>query len=265
MSKDVKVGIIGGGFGRFLATHCPYPSMVHDVDQSKSDVTFDEMKQWANHIIIATPNSTHFNIASKALMEGKHTLILKPFVLAKSEVTTLYILANHAGVKLRAGFNQRYRREWEGINIATVQKIACTWTAFREKFLRAHDGFHNIKYDLGVHFVDLAMRFLGPAFKPVETRLTNSFASSYYGVFSSRCFLKVEVLAGEAISQDILLMRVTHVKDGQLTESVVGEEGPVNMWKDVYTFQRMMIDFVESNVSDDQQYIEKLVEFMSWS
>ncbi|MFX0151612.1 MAG: Gfo/Idh/MocA family protein [Candidatus Hodarchaeota archaeon] len=54
-------------------------------------------------IIIATPNSTHFQLASKAIEHGKHVLVEKPMCLSSGETAKLIDLAEENSVVLMAG------------------------------------------------------------------------------------------------------------------------------------------------------------------
>src|SRR5690606_23460636 len=51
-------------------------------------------------VVIATPVSTHFNLAHKALSEGKHVLIEKPMTSSVEEAEILINLAEQKGVLL---------------------------------------------------------------------------------------------------------------------------------------------------------------------
>jgi predicted dehydrogenase len=51
-------------------------------------------------VVIATPVSTHFNLAQKALSEGKHVLIEKPMTSSVEEAEILINLAEQKGVLL---------------------------------------------------------------------------------------------------------------------------------------------------------------------
>lgn len=268
MSVDAKVGIIGGGFGRYLVQHCQYPCHVYDIDPRKSDMTLPEIMSWANHIIVAVPNSQHFEVASECLSGRKHVMVLKPFVLSKTEVSMLYRQARWLRLKLKVGFNQRYRDAWDGIDESTVTNVYGHWLVFDGRPLIV-DGFNNVKYDLGVHLVDLAMRYLGSKFTKLTTCLRNRQDICTYCVSNSYCNLSVEVIKehhsdAEGIGE--LHMQIAHETNGKRQKAVVHEEGKVSTWRDAHTFARMITDFVENTPSTDEgEYMIRLAEFMSWS
>lgn len=58
-----------------------------------------------NAVCIATPNTTHFEIAKGALENGKHTLVEYPLCQTLEEINELKALADAKGVKLHHGLN----------------------------------------------------------------------------------------------------------------------------------------------------------------
>lgn len=69
-------------------------------------------------IVVATPASTHFAFAKKAIENGKHVLVEKPLATKKEEVTELFALAEMHGVKLMVDYTFLYT--------GSVQKIKKT-------------------------------------------------------------------------------------------------------------------------------------------
>lgn len=69
-------------------------------------------------IVVATPASTHFAFAKKAIENGKHVLVEKPLATKKDEVTELFALAEKHGVKLMVDYTFLYT--------GSVQKIKKT-------------------------------------------------------------------------------------------------------------------------------------------
>ncbi|MFX0016547.1 MAG: Gfo/Idh/MocA family protein [Promethearchaeota archaeon] len=54
-------------------------------------------------VIIATPNITHYQLASKAITNGKHVLVEKPMCLSSLEIVKLIDLAKESAVILMGG------------------------------------------------------------------------------------------------------------------------------------------------------------------
>jgi predicted dehydrogenase len=69
-------------------------------------------------IVIATPASTHYAFAKKAIENGKHVLVEKPLATKNEEVADLFALAEKHGVKLMVDYTFLYT--------GSVQKIKKT-------------------------------------------------------------------------------------------------------------------------------------------
>lgn len=116
----VKVGIIGYGYWgpnlvrNFFATKDCLIKSVADARSERlmelkkifptiqgvgdaDDIIYDKT---IDAVVIATPVSTHFSLAKKALMEGKHVLLEKPMTSSVEEALALMNLAEQNGVLL---------------------------------------------------------------------------------------------------------------------------------------------------------------------
>ncbi len=69
-------------------------------------------------IVIATPASTHYTFAKKAIEHGKHVLVEKPLATKSNEVAELFELAEKHGVKIMVDYTFLYT--------GSVQKIKKT-------------------------------------------------------------------------------------------------------------------------------------------
>jgi len=64
----------------------------------------------ADGAIVATPNDTHHEIATRCLMRGVHVLVEKPLTSTYAEALTLSELARNTGFKAMVGYVTRHRR-----------------------------------------------------------------------------------------------------------------------------------------------------------
>jgi len=64
----------------------------------------------ADGAIVATPNDTHHEIATRCLMRGVHVLVEKPMTSAYAEALTLSELARNTGFMAMVGYVTRHRR-----------------------------------------------------------------------------------------------------------------------------------------------------------
>jgi len=70
--------------------------------------SFDELLENCKVVDIVTPSDTHFEIAQKAIMAGKHVFIEKPVTSVLKEARRLQQLVNEAGVHFQVGHVERF-------------------------------------------------------------------------------------------------------------------------------------------------------------
>lgn len=123
-------------------------------------------------VVVATPNSTHFEIANLALRAGKHVVVDKPFTIHASEADILIALAHSQGRVLSVFHNRR----WDG-DFLTVREILdrgllgrlveyeSRYDRFRPKLKGAWREQSvpgaGLLYDLGSHLIDQAVLLFG--------------------------------------------------------------------------------------------------------
>jgi predicted dehydrogenase len=191
MASDIGVGIIGFGLAAKVF-HAPFISAVPGlslkvfVERSSNAAaqayphtrTVRSVEELladpAIHlVIVATPNPTHFALASQALRAGKHVVIDKPFAGTSAEADQLIQLAARHNVIVAPFHNRR----WDG-DFLTVQKILAEGhlgrlVTFESHFDRyrpiqrentwkeAGDHANGLLYDLGPHLVDQVVALFG--------------------------------------------------------------------------------------------------------
>ncbi len=80
--------------------------------------TLDELLERSDLIVVATPNTTHFEIASAALNAGKHVVVDKPFTVTLDEADALMALGRERERMLTVFHNRR----WDS-DFLTVRKV----------------------------------------------------------------------------------------------------------------------------------------------
>jgi scyllo-inositol 2-dehydrogenase (NADP+) len=191
MKDKISTGIIGFGlsgryfFAPFLSAHQGFT--LKAILTSQNDevgrlypqaVVYSHVDELLNDIaiqlvIVASPNYTHFEIANKALLAGKHVVIEKPFTVTSKEAEELIGLAKQQQKKLVPFQNRR----WDG-DFLTVKKLIEEGTLgevleFESHFDRYrpdservawknefHPGVGTL-YDLGPHLIDQALCLFG--------------------------------------------------------------------------------------------------------
>lgn len=69
-------------------------------------------------VVLSTPVTTHFSLATEALENGKHVLVEKPFTETAEEARALFTLAKEKGLVIQCYQNRRYDSDF-----LTTQKV----------------------------------------------------------------------------------------------------------------------------------------------
>jgi len=123
-------------------------------------------------VVIATPNDTHFEFASRALEAGKHVVVDKPITLNAADARALAGIASQRKLLLAPFHNRR----WDG-DFRTVQALVASGRLGRITHFESHfdrfrpevrqrwrenaDSGGGLLYDLGPHLVDQALALFG--------------------------------------------------------------------------------------------------------
>jgi predicted dehydrogenase len=124
-------------------------------------------------VVVATPNVTHYEVATQALMANKHVIVDKPFTVTSQEATQLIDLAKEKNKLLTTYQNRR----WDS-DFLTIKKIIDSNLLGNLVEYEAHyDRFRNtirpdtwkedgvlgtgLLYDLGSHLIDQAQVLFG--------------------------------------------------------------------------------------------------------
>jgi scyllo-inositol 2-dehydrogenase (NADP+) len=132
--------------------------------------SLDALIERSDLVVVATPNTTHFEIAAAALKAGKHVVVDKPFAVTVEEADALIALAQERGRVLTAFHNRR----WDG-DFLTVRKampelgevmlFEAHWDRFRPEIKRGWreepQPGGGVLSDLGPHMIDQALALFG--------------------------------------------------------------------------------------------------------
>ncbi|CAM4383998.1 oxidoreductase [Paenibacillus tarimensis] len=191
-NKEIRVGLIGYGLAG-ATFHAPVLTtvdglkLVKVVERSGRGAS-KERYPWVqvvrqpselycdpeiDLVVITTPSTNHYEFAKEALKAGKHVVVEKPFTTTAEEAAELITLAREKQLMLSVFHNRR----WDG-DFLTVQQIvrqqllgritACEfrWDRYRPvvnkaKWRETDAAGSGIFYDLGVHFLDQALKLFG--------------------------------------------------------------------------------------------------------
>jgi predicted dehydrogenase len=145
-----------------------YPSVriLRSVDEALKDSAI-------SLIVVGTPNETHYDLAKRALLAGKHVVIDKPFAATSTEAKELIELATAKKLVLAPFHNRR----WDG-DFLTVRKLLNARELGRLVSYESHfdryrplpreatwkesaNDANGMLFDLGPHLVDQALALFG--------------------------------------------------------------------------------------------------------
>jgi scyllo-inositol 2-dehydrogenase (NADP+) len=152
--------------GDSAAVDYPATRILRSVDEAFADPAIDL-------IVVATPNDSHVELATRALEAGKHVVIDKPIAGASAEVRALIALEQKQGKILAPFHNRRFDGDY-----LTVRKLVNEGKLGRVVLVDSHfDRFRPIQrqntwkeaggpangllFDLGPHLVDQALALFG--------------------------------------------------------------------------------------------------------
>jgi predicted dehydrogenase len=187
--KTIRVGLIGYGFAgksfhapliaavpgleltvigtsRHEAVAADYPGVAvcapHEV------VTHPEV----DLVVVATPNESHFPLASAAMRAGKDVVVDKPFTVTLDEARGLVAIAKETGRLLSVFHNRRFYSEVLATRailrsglLGEVSHYECHMDRFRptvrERWREQPGPGSGLWFDLGPHLIDQALHLFG--------------------------------------------------------------------------------------------------------
>ena len=201
--EKVKIGVIGlGGVAQLV--HLPNLNKlanaeltaVAEVNKNRlltiSD-KFNVKQKYSNYqemlekseidaVIVATPTSTHTDIAIDCLNAGKDVLVEKPLAKTYQEAKKIVDAAKKNKRKLMVGMNLRYRPDTMLLRSFINSKeigdpfyLKCGWirkqSSSEKWFTKKEESGGGVIIDLGIHLLDLALWLLDyPEISSVSTQ-----------------------------------------------------------------------------------------------
>ena len=174
----IRVGLAGYGLAGSVF-HAPLvracermelSAVLTSRDVPKRVETFEALLERSDLVIIATPNTTHADLAAAALQAGKHVVVDKPLAVTPDEADALIALAGKRGRLLTVFQNRR----WDS-DFLTVQKLLpklgdimlfeSNWDRFRPAIKHGWRELPQpgggVLNDLGSHLIDQALQLFG--------------------------------------------------------------------------------------------------------
>jgi scyllo-inositol 2-dehydrogenase (NADP+) len=209
MADELSVGLIGYGMaGRVF--HAPVIQSVPDLklkkvverhaDESRERYPWVEIVRDAAEllqdedidlVVIATPNTSHFDLARQSLIANKHVVVEKPFTTTSSQARELIDLARKQNKIISVNHNRR----WDGDFLTVKRLLESNLLGRLVEYESHYDRFRNyprpnawreqdatgsgILFDIGSHLIDQAQVLFGlPHMITSDTRIQRDFAKA---------------------------------------------------------------------------------------
>ncbi len=192
-----------------------------DVESVLTDPTIDL-------VVVSTPNESHFDLATRAFVAGKHVVVDKPFTVTVAEAEGIVAAAAAAGRVLSVFHNRR----WDA-DFLTLQRLLTEGVLGEVSFIESHyDRFrpivrdrwreHDIPgagtwYDLGAHLADQVLVLWGPPESitaDLAAQRPGSTTTDYFHVILGYSGRRRAILHGGSIAAASTLRFVVHGQHG---------------------------------------------------
>jgi predicted dehydrogenase len=167
-------------------------------------------------IVITTPNASHFDYASRALLAGKHVVLEKPFTNTTEEAEELLRICKVSGKTLSVYQNRRYVSDFLTIRhvldkgwLGDIHEFNATYDRYRPQAIAgawretASPG-SGILYDLGPHIIDQALILFGhpeTITADIRKQRPHARADDYFNIWLNYGYLKVILHAGMLVRE----------------------------------------------------------------
>ena len=155
----IGIGYWGTKLKRYIESS-PYFHLKY-ICNSKSDLNEVWKDKEVKAVIIATPNETHYDIASSALMYNKHVLCEKPLALTQAQCEKLELLARNRHLKILTDYTFTFSRSLQkikelikGKEVGTIRSITVSWKQL------GRFGKNDVYWLLGSHALSVINMFV---------------------------------------------------------------------------------------------------------
>lgn len=178
VQKQLKVGVVGtGSMGKnHVRVACSNPLIdcigVFDPNATAGrgvstayDIQYfselSKMLEVVDAIIIASPTTTHFDVAKQALNQGKHCLIEKPITVTVAEAEELIAIAEENSLTIVVGHVERYNPVFPELMKILENEEILSVKANRLSYNVSRANDVDVILDLMIHDLDTLNIMLG--------------------------------------------------------------------------------------------------------
>lgn len=169
-------------------------------------------------IVVNTPNYTHFELAKKALLAGKHVIVEKPFCITVAECNELIQLATKNKKLLSVYQNRRYDSDYKIIKKVVTENLLGDIVEAEFHFDRYKEELSpkqhkemvipgaGLLYDLGSHLIDQALCLFGmpiSIFADITVARKISLVDDYMELLLFYPFKRVRIKASYVVREPL--------------------------------------------------------------
>jgi scyllo-inositol 2-dehydrogenase (NADP+) len=189
--SQINVGIIGSGMAarvfhipiiqsvpnlrlkKIVERHGDWTSKNYPMVEVVRDAATLLQDEEIELVVIATPNSSHFDLARQSLLAGKHVVVDKPFTTSSGQARELIDLAHHHNRLITVFQNRRWDGDFLTVRKILNDKLLGQLVEFESHFDRFRNSLRpgawreeagegsGVLFDLGPHLIDQAQVLFG--------------------------------------------------------------------------------------------------------
>ena len=240
MTEVLKAGVAGAGvFGGYHANKYAEAEAanlvaIFDMDQGRADeraaehgaTGYSDYAAFLDAIdvlTIATPATTHAELASKAIAAGKHVLVEKPIALNLEDADALIAAADANNVVIQVGHQERYVASGFGLMDRGVPQ------AVRSRRMNRYSpraGDVSVVMDLMIHDLDLLAQLTGQSDGKIlglETRKEKGVHADYVDVTLDVGGVEAQLIASRLEEDPTRDLKMTYA-DGEVVLNFLKRE-----------------------------------------
>ena len=208
-NPDLRLTHIVQRHGDEAETKYPQAKVLRNADELFAEKSVDL-------IVVATPNSSHFDLATKALSAGKHVVVDKPFTITSADADKLIDLSRKVGRVLSVFQNRRWDGDFLTVRQILGQARLGRLAEYESRFDRFRPALKpgawreeaipgsGVLFDLGSHLIDQAMVLFGRPqgiFADLRSQRDRAVAIDNFEVRLQYPALKVTLKAGSLVCE----------------------------------------------------------------
>ncbi len=191
-------------------------------------------------VAISTPNTSHFDLAARALAAGKHVVVDKPFTVTSAEARELARRAEAAGRILTVFHNFRYYADYLALKQMIAAGTLGDMVYFESRFDRyvpdVPDAWRERPgpgagtwWDLGPHLVDQVLQLFGKPqalYADIGVQRSHAGAPDYFNVLMRYGRLRVVLGSCFVAPEDSLRLIVHGSRASLIKHGIDARDGP---------------------------------------